>query len=65
MNKFKQFCTSLIITAKKEFDIRDLFVFGGLFLMGYGLFLLRPWLGFAVSGFILVIIGLFLGKRVK
>lgn len=44
-------------TVKSGFDIRDVFVFGGLAMLGYGLWLLRPWLGFAVSGFILMLIG--------
>jgi hypothetical protein len=45
------------------FDVRDFLVFGGLFLLGYGLFLLRPWIGFATTGSIMMAIGLFVGKR--
>jgi hypothetical protein len=46
-------------------DVRDFHVYGGLIVMGYGLYLLRPWLGFAVPGAILLCIGMFVGKRVK
>ena len=66
MNKYKvikTFILSLIEKARKAFDIRDFFVFGGLIIMGYGLYLLRPWLGFATPGAILLCIGLFVGKR--
>lgn len=45
------------------FDVRDCFVFGGLVLVGYGLWLLAPWAGFAVPGAIMLLIGLFVGKR--
>lgn len=49
---------SFVSKAWKAFDIRDFFVFGGLGMLGYGLWLLRPWLGFAVSGLLLFILGL-------
>jgi len=42
---------------KSGFDIRDIFLFGGLAMMGYGLYLLRPWLGWAAAGAILMAIG--------
>jgi len=45
------------------FDIRDIFVFAGIAGIGYGLYLLRPWLGISVSGAILFYIGLFHGQR--
>lgn len=45
------------------FDARDCFVFGGLALVGYGLWMLAPWAGFAVPGGIMLLIGLFVGKR--
>jgi len=53
------------VKAYKAFDMRDFFVFGGLILLGYGLYLLRPWLGYAVPGAILLVIGLFVGQRSK
>lgn len=48
---------SLVLSARKAADIRDLFVFGGLALLGYGLWLYAPWLGFAVAGALLMTIG--------
>lgn len=45
------------------FDTRDFFVFGGLCLFGYGLHLLAPWAGFSAAGAIMLMIGLFVGKR--
>ena len=51
--------------VKSAFDIRDLFVFGGLAMMGYGLYLLKPWLGWAATGAVLVSLGLFIGRRGK
>jgi hypothetical protein len=51
------------ITAMwKWFDSRDLFVFGGLAMMGYGLWLYLPWVAFAVCGTAITAIGLFLGR---
>ena len=46
-----------ISKIKDYLDIRDILVFGGLGLLGYGLWLLRPWLGFAVAGAVLMGIG--------
>ena len=43
--------------------IRDLFVFSGLGLMGYGLHLFEPWVAFAVCGACLTAFGLFGGGR--
>jgi hypothetical protein len=34
----------------KAFDLRDLFVFGGIAMMGYGLWLYQPWIAFTVCG---------------
>lgn len=60
MTKLKQIvakAASLVGFIKNGLDIRDFFVFGGLSMLGYGLYLLRPWLGFAVAGAILMVIG--------
>lgn len=45
------------------FGLRDIFVFGGLAMMGYGLYLWEPWVAFTVCGFLLFIIGAPLGPR--
>jgi hypothetical protein len=66
VTKFKQIvakATSWLGTLKKGFDVRDVLVFGGLSMLGYGLYLLRPWLGFAVSGALMMGIGLFMGDK--
>ncbi len=42
--------------------LADIFLFVGLCLMGYGLFLFSPGLAFAVCGLFLMAIGLFLGR---
>lgn len=62
---FSNRLASLASAVKSGFDVRDVFVFGGLLLMGYGLWLLAPWAGFAVPGAILLCIGLFVGERKK
>lgn len=57
---------SQIRAAIAAVDIRDIFIFGGLGLLGYGLFLFKgPWLAFTVCGTLLMIIGgiaIFTGK---
>jgi hypothetical protein len=44
------------------FDLRDVFAFGGLALMGYGLYLFQPWIAYAICGAALSAIGLFKGR---
>lgn len=39
--------------------IRDCFVFGGTGILGLGLGMLAPWLGVAVVGLVLLLLGLF------
>ena len=58
LGKIKQFLGSL-------FDIRDIFVFGGLGLIWYGLHLFLPWVAWTASGIILMLIGLFFGRPAK
>lgn len=45
------------------FGVRDVFVFGGLGLMGYGLHLYEPWVAFSVCGACLMAFGVFGGGR--
>lgn len=61
----KTFMKSRLVAVYAAFDVRDFFVFGGLAMLGYGLYLLRPWIGWSVAGLILMTIGLFIGKRGK
>lgn len=46
----------------KTIDLRDAFVFGGLAMLGYGLYQFLPWIAYAVCGAILLAIGLFFGR---
>ena len=52
-------------SIKAGFDIRDIFVFGGLAMLGYGLYLLRPWLAFTIVGIICMALGLGLFSWMK
>lgn len=54
--------TNIRESIGKVIDLRDCFVFGGLVLMGYGLYQFRPWIAFTVCGAILLMIGMFPGK---
>jgi hypothetical protein len=38
----------------RKIDIRDILFILGLALSGYGFWLLKPWIGFVVTGFILI-----------
>jgi hypothetical protein len=46
----------------KTVDLRDCFVFGGLGILFYGLYLFRPWVAFTVCGTILLSIGVFIDR---
>jgi len=52
---------SKIGVLRATFDIRILFFFGGLGLLGYGLFLYLPWVSFSVCGLILMTVGWLMG----
>jgi len=41
-----------------QVSIQDLFVFGGLSMLGCGLGMVRPWIGVAVTGGLLMALGL-------
>lgn len=58
IRKIGNFIKSLFKGLWGFFEFRDILVYGGLYLFGYGLWLLRPWLGFAVSGLLLFLLGL-------
>ena len=49
---------SRISAAWAALDIRDCLVYGGLLSIGYGLYQLRPWLGWSVAGLIAMLLGL-------
>lgn len=58
IRKIVNFIKSLFKGLWGFFEFRDIIVYGGLYLFGYGLWLLRPWLGFAVPGLLLFLLGL-------
>jgi hypothetical protein len=60
IDKIKDSARSLLSWLKSALDIRDFLLFGGLVLLGYGLWLYAPWLGFAVPGAILTAFGIFI-----
>jgi len=49
--------------AKSTGIFADVLLFGGLVLLGIGLFLYRPWVSFSVCGMCLMAIGLFVGRK--
>lgn len=52
----------VLATSNNNLDVRDIFLFSGLFFTAYGLWLLSPWIGFSVGGFLLMLIGLLMRK---
>ena len=47
-----------ISKIKDYLDIRDILVFGGLGMLGYGLYLFEPWTAYVVTGVLLMILGI-------
>jgi hypothetical protein len=47
----------------KAVELRDFLIFGGISMLGYGLWMLYPWLGWTATGTIFLCLGLFVGKR--
>jgi hypothetical protein len=45
------------------FDIRIILFFGGLIMLGYGLFLYLPWLSYSICGVILMATGWLMGGK--
>jgi len=58
IKKFLTSTMSLVVTAYSAVDMRDVFVFGGLSMLGYGLSMFQPWVGISVSGALLMALGL-------
>lgn len=48
----------LIALLLSLFSIRDVFVFGGILMLGYGLYQFAPWVAYAVCGTIISLLGL-------
>jgi len=58
IRKIGSFFASPFKSAWKAFNSRDVFVLGGLGMLGYGLYLFTPWTAFAVCGALLMLLGL-------
>ncbi len=57
------FLNFAVSTMWDTFEIRIVFFFGGLILLGYGLFLYLPWLSYSICGVILMAIGWLMGGK--
>lgn len=58
IGKIKTVSEKILDATVGQVSIQDLFVFGGLFFLGYGLSMFRPWVGVSVSGALLMALGL-------
>ena len=56
-SRTQQAIASRFDAARAAFDIRDVLLFGGLAMLGYGLYRYRPWVAFTVCGALLMLIG--------
>jgi hypothetical protein len=67
ITKFYGFFSARIEVLKKAIDVRDVLVFGGISLAGYGLYMVYPALSFIVCGSFLVCLGMgfFVRRPVK
>jgi len=54
--KILQFLKKLVLPMQ-AIGIRDVLYFGGMAMLGYGLWLLRPWIGFSVVGMLMLTTG--------
>lgn len=63
VGRLAKFLTFAASTMWLAFDIRLVFFFGGLILLGYGLFLYLPWVSFSVCGVILMATGWLMGGK--
>jgi hypothetical protein len=53
----------LIGIIKNAVGLREILLISGFVALAYGLYLLRPWLSFSVSGVILLAAGFFLSEK--
>ncbi|MCE5211990.1 MAG: hypothetical protein LLG40_10585 [Deltaproteobacteria bacterium] len=58
--KFYGFFSTRIEALKKVVDVRDVLILSGLSMLGYGLYLLYPWLSFTVCGALILAGGFFM-----
>jgi len=65
IKKIAEYIKSRFQRVYDSFDIRDFFVYIGLGLLFYGLYLLQPWIAFSVCGVLLMAIGYLMPPRAK
>jgi hypothetical protein len=54
---------SRLSAAYRSFDMRDVFFVIGLSLLGYGLWLIKPWLMFITIGILLMALSILIGGK--
>jgi len=47
----------------KKIQFRDILLFSGIFLLGYGLYLFKPWVSFTICGLFIMIGGFFMKEN--
>jgi hypothetical protein len=57
LHKSKRFLSTLTESISSGFDIRDIFIFGWMAMLFYGLNIQWPWIAFTVCGVLLMLIG--------
>lgn len=58
LRQFGAKIASLVSMLVAAFDVRDVFVFGGLLLVWHGLYLWIPWISFVAVGILVMLLGL-------
>lgn len=61
--KIAESIRSLVAKVCAGFDVRDPIVLCGLAMTGYGLYLFRPWVSFAVCGVLLMVGGILMERK--
>lgn len=54
---------SRLSAAYRSFDVRDVFFMSGLSMLGYGLWLISPWLMFTTIGILVMGLSVLIGGR--
>ena len=60
--RIKRFLSTLTGSIASGFDIRDIFIFGGMAMLFYGLYIWIQWVAFAVCGALLILMGYLMGE---
>jgi hypothetical protein len=63
IKRFAPYLLSRLKVLADALDIRDFILLGGLGMLGYGLYLLDPWIAFTVCGALLVVLSILMRAR--